>query len=140
MQIDCPGVRLSEEIVFHLRWPKFGIHVRLVFAQKTAVLGFDSNDSIHSNQITRPMATWLSEKDSAGERGRLARCFTRLAGHVFVFFGEGAEKSGPGVRAPQRKKAQTAKHTSDPISPAPGTLLSAALPSRRRNFTKLCYR
>jgi len=39
--------------------------VRLVFAQKTAVLGFDSNDSIHSNQITRRMATWLSEKDAS---------------------------------------------------------------------------
>jgi hypothetical protein len=37
--------------------------VRLVFAQKTAVLGFDSNDSIHSDQITRRLATWLSEKD-----------------------------------------------------------------------------
>ena len=37
--------------------------MRLVFAEKTTVLGFDSNDSIHSNQITRRMATWLSQKD-----------------------------------------------------------------------------
>jgi hypothetical protein len=33
----------------------------------------------------------------SGERGRLARCVTRLAGHAFVLFGEGAEKSGPGA-------------------------------------------
>ena len=37
--------------------------MRLVFAEKTTVLGFDSNDSIHSNQITRRMATWLSQKE-----------------------------------------------------------------------------
>ena len=37
--------------------------MRLVFAEKTTVLGFDSNDSIHSNQITNRMATWLSQKE-----------------------------------------------------------------------------
>src|SRR2546430_12709557 len=36
-------------------------------------------------------------------------------------------------------KAQRAKHTSDPIFPAPGTLLSTALPSGSRNYTKLGY-
>src|SRR5262245_46424952 len=62
MKIDRTGVGLAEEVIFYLRWPKLGIHVRLVFAEKTAVLSFDSNDSIHSNQITRRMATWLSQK------------------------------------------------------------------------------
>ena len=58
-----PGVGFAEQIIFDLRRPKLGIHVRLVFAEKTTVLGFDSNDSIHSNQITNRMATWLSQKD-----------------------------------------------------------------------------
>src|SRR6266550_716014 len=91
MQIDRAGVGLAEQIIFDLRRPKLGIHVRLVFAEKTTVLGFDSDDSIHSNQITRRTASWLSQKESPG-------------------------------------KAQRAKHTSDPIFPAPGTLLSTALP------------
>src|SRR5712671_1922885 len=65
MQIDRPGVGFAEQIIFDLRRPKFGIHVRLVFAEKTTVLGFDSNNSIHSNQITNRMATWLSQN---GER------------------------------------------------------------------------
>src|SRR6266545_5563666 len=63
MKIDRAGVGLAEQIIFDLRRPKLGIHVRLVFAEKTTVLGFDSNHSIHSNQITRRMATWLSQKD-----------------------------------------------------------------------------
>src|SRR5882724_9465531 len=63
MQIDRPGVGLAEQIIFDLRRPKLGIHVRLVFAEKTTVLGFDSDDSIHSNQITRRMATWLNQKE-----------------------------------------------------------------------------
>src|SRR6478752_9640188 len=62
MKIDRAGVRLAEQIIFDLRRPKLGIHVRLVFAEKTTVLGFDSNHSIHSNQITNRMATWLSQK------------------------------------------------------------------------------
>src|SRR6266436_6595815 len=64
MQIDRPGVGLPEQIIFDLCRPKFRIHVRLVFAEKTTVLGFDSNDPFHSNQITRRMATWLSQKES----------------------------------------------------------------------------
>src|SRR5437773_2832634 len=63
MQIDRPGVGFAEQIIFDLRRPKLGIHVRLVFAEKTTVLGFDSYDSIHSNQITRRMATWLNQKN-----------------------------------------------------------------------------
>src|SRR6476660_5849120 len=63
MKIDRAGVRLAEQIIFDLRRPKLGIHVRLVFAEKTTVLGFDSNDSIHSNQITNRMATWLRQKE-----------------------------------------------------------------------------
>jgi len=64
----------------------------------------------------------------SGERGR-------LAGYAFVLFGEGAEKSGRGARAPQQKKAQRAKHTSDPFFPAPGTLLSTALSRGTCNST-----
>ena len=63
MKIDRAGVGFAEQIIFDLRRPKLGIHVRLVFAEKTTVLGFDSNDSIHSNQITNRMATWLSQKE-----------------------------------------------------------------------------
>src|SRR6476659_10059277 len=62
MKIDRARIRLAEQIIFDLRRPKLGIHVRLVFAEKTTVLSLDSNDSIHSNQITNRMATWLSEK------------------------------------------------------------------------------
>ncbi|PYJ56450.1 MAG: hypothetical protein DME82_04625 [Verrucomicrobia bacterium] len=36
-----------------------------------------------------------------GERGRLARCVTRLAGHSSGDFRRGAEKSGRGARAPR---------------------------------------
>src|SRR6267142_1706905 len=64
MQIDRPCVGFAEQIIFDLRRPKLGIHVRLVFAEKTTVLGFDSNDSIHSNQTTRRRATWLNQKKS----------------------------------------------------------------------------
>src|SRR5207249_5598450 len=35
----------------------------------------------------------------------------------------------PSLQQNSKKKPQRAKHTSDPISPAPGTLLSTALPS-----------
>src|SRR6478609_156124 len=62
MKIDRAGVGFAEQIIFDLRRPKLGIHVRLVFAEKTTVLGFNSNDSIHSNQITRRIAIWLNEK------------------------------------------------------------------------------
>src|SRR5207342_2010961 len=63
MKIDRARVGLTEQIIFDLCWPKLGIHVRLLFAEKTTVLGFDSNDPIHSNQITNRMANWLSQKD-----------------------------------------------------------------------------
>ncbi|PYL47924.1 MAG: hypothetical protein DMF32_10110 [Verrucomicrobia bacterium] len=36
------------------------------------------------------------------ERGRLALCATRLAGHTFVFFGDGRRKKRAGRRAPQQ--------------------------------------
>src|SRR6478609_12080233 len=62
MKIDRAGVGFAEQIIFDLRRPKLGIHVWLVFAEKTTVLGFDSNDSIHSNQIKRRMTTWLNQK------------------------------------------------------------------------------
>jgi len=42
--------------------------VRLVFAEKTTVLGFNSNDSIHSHQITRLTPIWLSEKEPGSIR------------------------------------------------------------------------
>jgi len=51
MQIDRACVCLAEEIIFDLGRPKLGIHVRLVFTQKTTILGFNSNDPIHSNQL-----------------------------------------------------------------------------------------
>src|SRR5207244_12747298 len=51
MQIDRACVCLAEEIIFDLRRPKLGIHMRLVFTEQTAVLGFNSNDPIHSNQL-----------------------------------------------------------------------------------------
>ena len=81
VQIDRAGVSFAKQIVLNLGRPKLGIYVRLVFAEKTTVLGFNSNDSIHSNQITRRMATWLSEKDvpsalsipTAGTVGRAHR-------------------------------------------------------------------
>src|SRR5215813_6124882 len=62
MQIDRTSVGLAEQIIFDLRWPKFGIHVRLVFAEKTTVLGFNSNDAIHRNQLTHRIRIWLSQK------------------------------------------------------------------------------
>jgi hypothetical protein len=36
-----------------------------------------------------------------GERGRFARCVTRLVGHFGKLFGGGAEKGGRGARAPR---------------------------------------
>src|SRR5512133_3464342 len=41
MKIDRASVGFAEQIIFDLRRPKFGIHVWLVFAEKTTVLGFD---------------------------------------------------------------------------------------------------
>src|SRR5213596_3396309 len=61
MQINRARVGFAEQIIFDLRRPKLGIHVRLVFAEKTTVLGFDSHDSIHSNQITHRMSLWLRQ-------------------------------------------------------------------------------
>ena len=62
MKIDCTGVRLAKEIIFDLRRPKLGIHVRLVFTEKTAVFGFDSYDAIHGNQLTHRIRIWLNQK------------------------------------------------------------------------------
>src|SRR4051794_23760170 len=62
MKIDRARVGFAEQVIFDLRRPQLGIHVRLVFAEQTAVLGLDSNDSIHSNQITRRTTTWLNQK------------------------------------------------------------------------------
>src|SRR5215208_2996002 len=112
MKIDRAGVGFPEQVIFDLRRPKLGIHVRLVFAEKTTILRFDSYDSIHSNQITRRISVWLNQKhfphlnplpkmgrsephDSA-ERGRPARCVTRLARHASRFFGEGPKKKRAG--------------------------------------------
>src|SRR5512132_1175573 len=87
MKIDRASVGFAEQIIFDLRRPKFGIHMRLVFAEKTAVLGLDSNDSIHSNQITRRMATWLSQKEcplsfilspNGGEANRMTQYTGRI--------------------------------------------------------------
>ena len=150
--------------------------MRLVFAEKTTVFGFDSNDSIHSNQITNRMATWLSQKDGPltfilSPKGREANRMTqyvgrrprndglgsrRLAGAVEQSASPFAKGEDRGEGLPSsfthdrmrklptrrrhrftdaRKKAQRAKHTSDPISPAPGTLLSTALLSGICNST-----
>src|SRR5213596_3229843 len=86
MQINRARVGFAEQIIFDLRRPKLGIHVRLVFAEKTTVLGFDSYDSIHSNQITRRMATWLNQKKSPHlhpfpKRGEANR-MTQYAGRI----------------------------------------------------------
>src|SRR6266566_1964391 len=86
MKIDRPRVGFAEQIIFNLCRPKLGIHVRLVFAEKTTVLGFDSDDSIHSNQITRRMATWLNQKKSPHlhplpKRGEANR-MTQYAGRI----------------------------------------------------------
>src|SRR3954453_21805503 len=62
MKIDGARVGFAEQVIFDLRRPQLGIHVRLVLAEQTAVLGLDSNDSIHSNQITRRTTTWLNQK------------------------------------------------------------------------------
>ena len=42
-----------------------------------------------------------------GERGRLARCVTRLAGHVFVAFSAGAPKSAGEAPALPRHRERT---------------------------------
>jgi hypothetical protein len=47
MQIDRARLGFAKQVVFDLCRPKLGIGVRLVFAQKTAVFGFNSNDPIH---------------------------------------------------------------------------------------------
>ena len=62
MKIDCTGVGLAKEIIFDLRRPKLGIHVRLVFTEKTAVFGFDSYNAIHGNQLTHRIRIWLNQK------------------------------------------------------------------------------
>src|SRR5262249_13294926 len=66
MQINGTGVGLAEQIIFYLRWPQLGIHVRLFFAEKTTVLGFNSNDAIHRNQLTHRIRIWLSQKTRLG--------------------------------------------------------------------------
>jgi hypothetical protein len=65
MKIDCTGVGFAKEIIFDFRRPKLGIHVRLVFTEKTAVLGFDSYDAIHGNQLTHRIRIWLNQKNSS---------------------------------------------------------------------------
>src|SRR6266576_2473129 len=136
MQIDRPGVGFAEQIIFDLRRPKFGIHVRLVFAEKTTVLGFDSNDSIHSNQITRRMATWLSQKSSLCRRERIEILLSLSCTERKVTKATCRHTARrPSLHQNRAKKAQRAKHTSDPIFPAPGTLLSTALPSGSRYST-----
>src|SRR5438874_12994189 len=47
MQIDGAGLGVSEKMVFYLRRPELGNYVRLFFAQKTAVFGFNPNDPVH---------------------------------------------------------------------------------------------
>ncbi len=47
MQIDRARLGFAKEVVFDFCRPKLGIGVRLFFAQKTAIFGFDSNDPIH---------------------------------------------------------------------------------------------
>src|SRR5262249_58283640 len=81
MKIDCTGVGLAKEIIFDLRRPKLGIHVRLVFTEKTAVFGFDSYDAIHRNQLTHRIRIWLNQKNSPNPR-RLAAGEGRIAQHV----------------------------------------------------------
>ena len=43
MQIDRAGVSFAEQIVLNLGRPKLGIYVRLVFAEKTTVMGLNSH-------------------------------------------------------------------------------------------------
>ena len=59
----------------------------------------------------------------------------RVAGLFFSFPPTGAEEQPRLDGTHAAKKAQRAKHTSDPIFPAPGTLLSTALPSGSRYST-----
>jgi hypothetical protein len=73
MQIDRARVGFPEEIIFDLRRPKLGIHMRLVFTEKTAVFGFDSDDAIHRNQLTHRIWIWLSQKNPR---------FTHRMGHL----------------------------------------------------------
>jgi hypothetical protein len=47
MQIDGADLGISEKMVLHLCRPELGINVRLVFAQKTAIFSFNSNDPVH---------------------------------------------------------------------------------------------
>jgi hypothetical protein len=47
MQIDGAGLGVSEKMVFYLRRPELRINVRLFFAQKTAVFGFNPNNPVH---------------------------------------------------------------------------------------------
>ena len=137
--------------------------MRLVFAEKTTVFGFDSNDSIHSNQITQSNGDLAKPKKmsphlhplpngerrtkerrlgqrrhmTAGKPSLLENCRAGASpawatGAVALQFTRrrriGARAAVP-IANRRKKKAQRAKHTSDPIFPAPGTLLSTALPS-----------
>src|SRR3954453_19193612 len=62
MKIDGARVGFAEQVIFDLRRPQLGIHVRLVFAEEKTVPGFNSNERTHFNQITRRTTTWLNEK------------------------------------------------------------------------------
>src|SRR4029079_1159502 len=107
MQINRAGVSFAKQIVLNLGRPKLGIYVRLVFAEKTTVLGLDSHDAIHRNQLTHRIRISLSQKTS----------FTLDLSPVWR--GKSHDRN--------MRKTQKAKHTSDPNSPAPGTLLSTLL-------------
>ena len=125
--------------------------MRLVFAEKTTVLGFDSNDSIHSNQITNRMATWLNEKEVPLTFIRCSKWQTkeRRLGQPSTMTVRNRHSLGSLPRQPERLPynhvggfpqsargvamlrglplKQRAQHTSDPTFPPYGTLFSAAL-------------
>src|SRR5439155_22575743 len=62
MQIHGARLGFAKKIVFYLCGPEFRIHMRLFFAQKTAVFGLNSNDPIHRNKLTHRIAKSLNEK------------------------------------------------------------------------------
>src|SRR5439155_13880110 len=62
MQIDGARLGFAKKIVFYLCGPEFRIHMRLFFAQKTAVFGLNSNDPIHRSKLTHRIAKSLNEK------------------------------------------------------------------------------
>jgi hypothetical protein len=104
MKVDRAGIRLSKEVVLYLRRPKLGIYVRLISTEKTTVFGFDSDDAIHRNPTNAPNPILAKSKKRSALRGS-----------------DSMQTRGG--------QAQEAKHTSGPISPALGTLLSTALSS-----------